>query len=161
MMKIEEATTEDIMFVARHMRESDFQEFSALYDANDREMLASILDYRYRGRPDIIVAKNGPKPVAIGAPLQCRPNVITLMFFATDELPEIGSALTRFIVQRLFPPMKKAGVHRIECASIEGHTVAHNWIRALGLQPEGGLMRGYGKNGEAFQQFAWVADHVR
>ena len=35
----------------------------------------------------------------------------------------------------------------------------HRWLGIIGLKREAAL-RGFGKNGETFHQFAWVADHV-
>lgn len=139
------------------MRESDYREFSALLPVQTRAELADALADRFAGE-DVLVAKSGDVAVAIGRVLETRPNVLTLGFYATDRLPEIGKALTRFIKQRLLPPMVAAGVHRIECVSIEGHTAAHDWIRVLGLEQEGPPLRAYGKNRENFISFAWVAD---
>ncbi len=159
-MRIEKATRLDIRYVALQMRDSDYAEFSALYPAEDRTALAEQIAARFEGRTDVIVALSEGEPVAIGAPIETRPNVITLLFFATDKLPEIGGALTRFILQRLFPPLIEAGVHRIEAVSLDGHTEAHRWIEALGLKQEGSPMLGYGKNKETYLQFAWVREDV-
>jgi hypothetical protein len=160
-MKIEQATRDDILEVALGMRESDFAEFSALYPADNRHDLADQIADRFGPRKDVIVAKTDGAPVAIGAVVEARPNVLTLLFFANDRVTEIGPALTRFIVQRLFPPLIAAGVHRIEAVSLEGNDAAHRWIEALGLTREAPPFRGYGKNGEAYVQFSWVKDDVR
>lgn len=157
-MKIERATPIDLCYVARHMRETDFAEFSAVSTATNREELVDVLMGRYASRPETICASTKAGPVAIGAALEVRPNVLALMFFATDEFPSIAYPLTRFIKQRLFPPLVAAGVHRIEAISIEGYTQAQRWLGVLGLKPETGPLRNYGKNGEAFVQFSWVKD---
>lgn len=154
-MRIDTATAKDVFDVAMHMRDSDYKEFDALCPTSSRGALAILLKERYSGE-DVIVARVDDKPVAIGRLVEARPNVITLAFFATPKLKLIGKPLTRFIRQRLLEPIKAAGVHRIECVSMVGHTEAHRWIRALGLREEGQPMQGYGKNGEAFQAFSWV-----
>src|SRR5690606_23608090 len=97
----------------------------------------------------------GDEPVAAGAMVGARPNVITLMFFATDDFPKIALPLTRFITKNLFQKYRDNGVHRIECVSIEGYDEAHRWIKILGLHHEA-VFPGFGKNGEAFHQFAKV-----
>jgi hypothetical protein len=158
-MRIEGPTRESVAHVIRHMRESDAQEFLAVSHAPDREALAHILQDRYESHPDTIVAW-GDEPIAVGAMLETRPNVATLMFFATDQFPSIATSLTKFIRQRLFARCKNVGVHRIECTSIAGYRETHRWIKALGLQEEA-VMRGFGRNGETFHQFAWVRDDVR
>lgn len=159
-MRIDGPTRESVLHVVLNMRQSDEREFIAVSHAHDRRSLSHILLDKYESHPDVICAWNDDEPVAVGAMLETRPNVATLMFFATDKFETIAKPLTRFIRQRLFVRCKNVGVHRIECASIAGYPEAHRWIRALGLQEEA-VMRGYGRNGETFHQFAWVKDDVR
>lgn len=159
-MELRSALDEDVRRVAQGMRDSDLEEFLAVSTASGRDELAQLLLDRYGGHPGAIVAADAEGPIAIGAGVQARPNVVTLLFFATDAFPRIGAPLTRFIVQRLFPRYRAAGVHRIEAVSIESHQTAHRWLKTLGLQHEAEL-RGFGKRGETFHQFAWVADDVR
>ncbi len=156
-MRIDGATVESVRHVATHMRDSDIHEFMALSHAIDARELAATMVERYGNNPDTIVAFDGEDPVAVGAMLEIRPNVATLMFFATDQFEKIANPLTRFIRQRLFTQCRGHGVHRIECVSIEGYAAAHRWIKALGLKEEA-VMPGYGRNAETFRQFAWVAD---
>ncbi len=160
-MKIERASAAQVCEVAYRMREADYAEFSAVSTAADREELALILAGRYGDEPAALCALKSGVPVAIGATLETRPNVLTLMFFATDAFAEIAFPLTRFIRQRLLKPMIAAGVHRVEAVSMVGHDKAHRWIRALGLEPETEPLLGYGRAGEAFLQFSWVRDDVR
>lgn len=158
-MKIDAPRYEDILSVARAMRPRDFDEFSALSPADTRDELAEALVTRYFGHPDAFCAyAEGGEAVAVGAMVQARPGVVTLMFFATERMAEIGLALTKFITQRLFPAYQARGIHRIECVSLEGYDEVHRWIEVLGLRREAGPFRGFGKRGEGFIQFAWVAD---
>lgn len=157
-MKIDAPSREDILAVALAMRARDYDEFSALSFTDSREALAEVLAGRYADRDDTFCAYAGDDPVAVGAMVQSRPGVVTLMFFATDRLNEIGLALTKFITQRLFPAYRASGTHRIECVSLEGYDEVHRWIEVLGLRREAGPFHGFGKGGEAFVQFAWVAD---
>ena len=149
---IEIASSEDVWNVALKMRESDFREFVAVSAVETREELADIL--AARTEQPIGVYREG-RPVAIGAMVETRPNVATLMFFATDDFPLVALELTRFVRQRLFPKYREVGFHRFECVSIEGHASAHRWIKILGLELEA-YMPKYGREGEAFYQFAWV-----
>lgn len=157
-MKIEQATPLDICFVARQMRATDFAEFSAVSTANTREELVDILLARFANHPHVICASTDAGPVAIGAAIETRPKVLSLLFFATDEFPSIADRLTRFIKQRLFPPLVAAGIHRIEAVSLDGYTQARRWLGVLGLEPETRPLLNYGKNGEAFVQYSWVKD---
>lgn len=158
-MRIDRATPETIRAVAERMRERDVVEFAATSFAATRDQLTDDLVRRYAELPGVICASNAGGPVAVGATIEARPNVLTLLFFATDAFPGIALGLTRFIRQRLFPAQRAAGVHRIECVSIDTHIDAHRWIEILGLRREA-EMPGYGKAGETFYQFAWKADHV-
>lgn len=160
-MRIEGALDEDVRFVAQNMRAADLAEFTAVSHARTRDEIAGSLLDRYGGHPAAIVARDDAgKAVAIGAGVEGRPNVVTLLFFATDSFPQIALGLTRFIRQNLFLRYRQAGVHRIEAISMDGHAAAHRWLKTLGLQHEAEL-RGFGKNGETFHQFAWVRDDVR
>lgn len=155
-MKIEPASTEDVRSVALRMRARDFEEFSAVAPVDTREELADLLAERYGGRDEVLCGWFDGKPVSIGGTIEARPNVLTLLFFATDEFPRVALPVTRFIRNELFPRFMAAGVHRIEAVSLATHAEAHTWLRVLGLERETRAMRGYGKRGEAFIQFAKV-----
>ena len=154
-MRIDVTTPQNVRHVAERMRTSDYREFSALAHADSRAALTDVLVAAYAGHPSGICAYAGDEPVAVGAMVEGRPNVITLMFFAADDFPKIALPLTRFITKNLFEKYRANGVHRIECVSIEGYEEAHRWIRLLGLRHEA-VFPGYGKGGEAFFQFSWV-----
>ena len=160
MTKIEHALDEDVRRVAANLRDKDVAEFLALSHAPDRHALAAQLLDRWGGHPAAIVVRDEEGPVCIGGGIEHRPNVITLMLFATDRFAGIALPLTRFVTRQLFYRWRVAGVHRIEAFSMEGHDEAHRWIELLGLDREAELT-GYGRGGETFIQFAWVRDDVR
>lgn len=153
------ALDEDVRFVAANMRAKDVSEFLALTHAPDRRALEESLLDRYGGHPLMVVAKADDVPVAVGGGVELRPNVATLVMFATDRFPDVALGLTRFVARNLFVRYRGAGVHRIEAVSMDGHIAAHRWIRTLGLHREA-VLPGYGRGGETFHQFAWVAEHV-
>lgn len=155
-MRIDSAQPFEIRSVALAMRESDYAEFSAVSFDFSRQALAETLVQRLGRRPDTIVGAL-EEPICIGVPLELRPNVITLMFFATDRFPEIGLPITRFIVRQLFPKLRAAGVHRFETIAMAGDEHRANWLKTLGLKPETGALLNYGRNGEVFVQYSWTA----
>lgn len=157
-MKIELCQPGDVYAVARNMRERDYDEFSAVSHADTREDLAQVLDIRYGNHPDVMCGSADGTPICIGGTIEARPNVITLLFFATNDFPKIALPITRFIRKNLFPKLIAAGTHRIEAVSMDGHDQTHAWLRTIGLDAETGPLRGYGKHGEAFVQFSWSAD---
>lgn len=160
-MIVGEPSIKHVRFVADRMRDKDAEEFLALSFAGNAAELADVMVHKYSANQQTFCFSDGDEPVAVGAMVEARPNVITLMFFATDAFPKLALQIARFTRQRLFPKYRAAGVHRIECVSIDGYEAAHRWIEILGLKREGGPMRGFGKGGETFHQFAWVADDVR
>jgi hypothetical protein len=158
-MRIEPATPSAIRAVAEHMRDQDAAEFLAVSHAETRDELVEGLVSGYGPRDDLIMAcTDDLEPVAIGGLIEHRPNVATLLFFATDAFPQIALGLTRFIRCNLFPKVIEAGVHRIECISIADYTENHRWIQLLGLREPPMLLKRYGKSAEDFLMFAWVVD---
>jgi hypothetical protein len=155
-MRVEPTTPDSVRRVAERMRDSDVREFTAVSYANDRKELAEIMVGMYGEHPGGMCVWLGDDPVAVGAMVEGRPNVITLLFFATDRMKEIAIPLTRFIKHNVFERYREEGVHRIECVSIDGYTEAHRWIEILGLTREAEFPR-YGKGGEKFFHYAWVA----
>lgn len=157
MMKISKATAEDVLHVALNMRERDYEEFSALSKTDNKGALAEDLVARFGGQDHTLCGNLGG-PTVIAAAVETRPNVLSLLFFATDEFPKVADATTRFIKQQFFPAMVAAGVHRIEAVSLAGYEQSERWLGVLGLKPETSPLRGYGKNGEAFVMYSWVKD---
>ena len=156
-MRLEAPSRDDVARVASRMRNRDAEEFLAVARVDTRAELVSALIDRYGDAQDAFCAYKGDTPIAVGAMVEHRPRVATLAFFATDEISQIGLALTHFIRNRLFPLYRANGVHRIECASIDGYAEVHRWIELLGLKKEAVMLK-YGKDGQTFLQFAWVAD---
>jgi hypothetical protein len=156
-MKLDAPSGADVRHVAERIRERDAVEFLAVSHSADKAELVEALVQRYGGAPDAICAYRNGEPVAVGAMVQVRPNVVTLAFFATDRFPEVALELTKFIRNRLFPQYRADGVHRIECISMVGYDDAHRWIGLLGLEQEAVLPK-YGKGGETYILFSWVED---
>jgi len=158
MTKIEPASRDDVYQVALQMRAGDYDEFAAVSFSENRAQLALLLADRYGDRNDVMCGWHGDKPACIGGLIMARPNVVSLLFFGTDEFQRIGLGVTRFIVRQLFPRLEQAGVHRFEAVSLATHSEAHKWLLSLGLTAETGPMLGYGRAGQAFIQFAKVRD---
>jgi hypothetical protein len=157
-VKVEAASAEHVYEVACAMREHDRKEFMAVSEFQHHHGLVAALVRRFGGHPDTIMGGlDDGTPLCIGGLIQHRPHVATLLFFARDGFDEIGKDFTRFVKQRLFPGYIAKGVHRIECSSIEGYDEAHRWIEFLGLKKEA-EMRKFGRGGETYVQFAWVAE---
>lgn len=157
-MITEAATVAAVREVAESMRPRDREEFRAVSPFETHAQLVEAIVEKYAPHLDAYVFRTDDgTPVGVAGMIRHRPNVITLLFFATEQFSEIGSDLTRFVRKVLFPKYKELGVHRIECASIEGYAETHRWLEVLGLQQEA-VMPGYGRGGETYIQFSWVKE---
>ncbi len=154
-MKIERATADAVRHVALNMRDRDFAEFSAVSPADTREQLAGVLSRSYGGREDVFAIYHEQAPVGIAGTIEAWPNVITLLFFATDDFPKVALPVTRFF-RRLFDRYEAAGIHRIQAISLHDYAQTHQWLRLFGLKQETAPMLNYGRHGEAFIQFARI-----
>jgi hypothetical protein len=138
------------------MRERDFAEFKATANVDDREELADLLAQRYGDRGDVLCGFAESVPVCIGGTIETWPGVMSLLFFATDDFPQIGRVITRFIRRELFPRYEEAGIHRIQAISLDGYEEVHAWLRAIGMKEEASFPA-FGKAGETFVQFSRIA----
>lgn len=154
-MIVDGPTLAHVRTVAENMRAADVAEFMAVSFARNHAELADTLVERYGSNGETYCFSDGDTPVAVGAMVEGRPNVITIMFFATEMFPRIAIPLARFCKQRLFPHYRNLGAHRIECIAISNEPKKHRWIELLGMKHEGEFA-GFGKHGESFTQFAWV-----
>lgn len=152
-MRIEAARAEDARYVAERMRAKDVAEFLPLSRCETASELADLMVEQFGDHPAGYTF-HLDEPIAVGAMVEGRPNVVTLLFYATDRFPEIALPLAKFTRRVLFPRYREGGVHRIECVSIDGYEEAHKWIRLLGLDHEA-EMPGFGRGGETYHQFAW------
>lgn len=158
MTKIDPASKDDVYDVALRMRQRDYDEFSAVSFAENRAQLATIMAERYGDHPDVLCGWYDGRPACIGGLVMARPNVVSLLFFGTDQFRHIGLGITRFIRRELFPRYEAAGVHRFEAVSLATHNETHVWLKTIGLEPETGPLIGYGRDGQAFIQFSRVRD---
>lgn len=158
-MKIEPATPATVRQVAFNMRERDFEEFRALSFFDTREGVAEDLVRRYAILGTSFCVFHKDVPVCIGGDVEAWPNVVNLLFFATDDFAKVAIPVTRFVKRELLPRYDEAGVHRVQAIALAGGSDIGGWLQTLGLAPETYLHR-YGKGGEDFMQFARVR-HVR
>ena len=135
------------------MRVRDRDEFEAVFGNERAAEIPALLAERYGRRSDCFVCyRVRGAPVVCGGFLELRPRTVSLLMFATDELPTIGLPFTRWVRQRM-SNMERAGVHRFECMTLAGYFSMHRWLGLLGLEREG-EHHGWGANGERFLSYA-------
>lgn len=145
-----------IRFIVERLRVMDRKEIFSTSSVQSDEGYAGFI-HRLMGFPGHVgwIASIDDEPVALVGIQVMWDGVASVAMFATDRFNEIGLPMTRFIKRNLIPNfVKLAGIHRAQCFSMNGHTVAHEWLEVLGAHREG-VAEGYGKNGEDFTLFSW------
>lgn len=155
-MIVRDADSFDVDVVVHAMRADDAREVFAGRFVEDRQALA---DELVAARPYLIALKalcdDETTPIAIiGARLRW-PGVASILMIATDRWPEIAFAATRWVKRVAIPVYIARNCHRGQCECWIGNGASRVWLEALGFEIEGRL-RGYGKNGEDFLQYAWL-----
>lgn len=102
------------------------------------------------------VTLRGDPIAAFGAAESGNPVLRHGWAFGTRRFRRAVPCMTRFIVETFGPDLVASGVRRVEVRAIEGHDIAHRWLTSIGARAEAGLDE-YGKNGECFVQYAWLA----
>lgn len=141
-------TSEDTARVAAKMRDIDRREICALHGTDDPVEATSLLKYL----PHIGATVWRDEPIcAIGAVFMW-PGVVSVFMFATDRWREVALETTRFVRKTLLPALRDAGVHRLQCYSLDAHEEAHRWLRRLGADRVT-MEPAFGKNRENYLLF--------
>lgn len=145
---------DDLLGIARNMRDSDRREIFATRFDND---IASLVTDLLASDPlgGIMLTQDGAAVAAIGAS-EMWPGNWALWMFATDRWPEVAMEATRFARGTLQRALLGLGGRRAECRSIDGHFIAHRWLGRLGAEAEA-VYPGFGRNGETFIGFVFHA----
>ncbi|TDQ82503.1 hypothetical protein A8950_2326 [Dongia mobilis] len=144
--------SDDLLFVARHMRMADRAEiFATRFDDDPVALVAEILATDPMGA--ILAAADGAAVAAIGAS-EMWPGNWSVWMFATDRWPEVALAATRFAQTRLRPALHRLGARRAECRSMAGHEMAQSWLLRLGARVEA-VYPAFGRDGQTFIGFVF------
>lgn len=149
-MRLAVADRPTLLYVAERMREWDRREIYATRWTEGPSALADSLLAPH----NIAWIAGIEEPIAALGAYPAWPGVWSVWMFATDNFPQIGYPLTKFIKKRMIPTLA-SHAHRAECRSIEGHEAAHRWLENLGAEREATL-RGFGRNGETFHLYRWL-----
>ncbi len=155
-MIVRDATRLDVETVIHLMRADDALEVYAGRFLDDPQALAEDL---VAARPQFIAMKAlcaaEFDPIAIIGARLMWPGVASIIMVATDRWSEIAFAATRWVKRVAIPVYIARNCHRGQCEAWVGNLVSCAWLENLGFVVEGRL-RGYGKNGEDFIQYAWT-----
>jgi hypothetical protein len=151
------AGVDAVRHIANNLRASDREEIFATFWQDDPEELVRRVFYL----PECgWVATADGEPVAAVGVTPSHPGVWVAWAFGTDRFREAGLLLTRHVKRFIIPMLLRAGAHRCEASSIDGHTEAHRWLEGFGLVREA-THPGRGRNGETFHTYARRVERVQ
>lgn len=147
----------ELLFIVDRLRERDRREiFATRWDDDPASLVSGLLA---GGEFGWVAGVDGLPIAAFGAVPTWAGNWQVWMF-ATDDWPKVALGVTRFIRKVMIPTLEKVGCHRAECRSMEGHDVAHRWLKSLGAHKESELSH-YGRDGETFHLYCWTRPVTR
>lgn len=156
MIRFGTVNASDCIYIAKHMRERDRREISAVTPHFEPSHFGMYV-YRHFEAFGVagLIASLEKRPVAVVTLTADTPRSAQATMFATDEFDQIGKALTRHMLKTVLPFVTDKGLTRVEARCWEGHEKARKWMERLGAKQEA-VIRGYGANGETFIQMAWT-----
>lgn len=152
-----EPTFQDMLHIARHLRERDREElFATRYGADPAQLAQDTLrtgGFRWAAYLD------GEPVAALGA-YPRWPNVWSAWAFGTDKWPHAAITLTRHVRRFMLPALYRSGAIRVDAMALASHTDARAWLEYLGAEPEKELAK-WGKNGETFVSYVWTRERTK
>ncbi len=153
-MIVRQAQFSDIANVVYSMRTADRHEvMAARFVEDDGELVRDLWAGAQFCFALLALCRNDGFPVAIIGGRLRWPGVASIIMIATDDWPKIALAATRWVKRVAIPDIVDPICHRSQCEAWEDNAVSLRWLQALGYRVEGRL-EGYGKNREAFLQYA-------
>lgn len=155
-IEIVPATLRDLTWIAAHMRPEDWAEIVPVCPEG-------IEPWEIAGRalasPEAWVARWKGQPVAALGVQSLTATVFNAWAFGTKAMWRAVPALTRFVLEERVPDWLRLGITRVEARSIAGNDRAHHWMIRMGAHPT--PCRSFGRNGEDYVMFAWLAEDFR
>tara|TARA_R110000868_G_scaffold290612_1_gene550814 strand:- start:905 stop:1414 length:510 start_codon:yes stop_codon:yes gene_type:complete len=145
--------------ICLYMRESDRVEVYALRPHDNWYRLTYEMHAHIKGNGRGIIAWHDGKPAGLGAFTELHPGCWEAWMIGTDDFKAVLFELIRWGRRTAREILETQLGNRCQCDSHETHHEAHKLLLAMGAEPEGPPMRGYGKDGSAYQRFVWLRDN--
>lgn len=156
MVEIRPGTLRDISFVAANLREQDRKEIFATARLESTVQVAALSYYGSHcwtawidDQPHAAFGVSDTSPLT--------PHLRSAWAWGTKRFKRCVPAITRFVLKEWPPLLFDDGAVRMEVRSLQGHDLAHKWLKALGARHEA-TMPGYGVNGETFELWAFLRE---
>lgn len=145
---IELATIDDVLYVARNMREDDMREVVADSRIRTPEAIAAVCMML---PCTVYVAKDRDgTPVAVGGVARNEPLFAQAWLFGTKHISRCKLEIAK-LVHSLTADAVRDGL-TVQARSAAFHTQAHKWLRVLGFR-QVAVLENYGMSGEDFVVF--------
>lgn len=156
MSRASDITFDAVLYIAMHLREANKREIFPLRASDSAYALAwevhSVLNSRGRGQ----IAWHNGKPAVLVGVYEPWPTVWGLMMFGTDDFARGAIPALRWLQHTMRDLVDNHGARRLQSETRDGDEEAERFFLRLGARKEGPPMRGYGKDGEAYQRYAWL-----
>jgi hypothetical protein len=142
----------DVVYIARHMRRQDREEFAATAGPQTPETIAA---YTCAHCTDGFVALVEGIPVAtFGASVITPGRHIQLFMYATDRWEEVALPAS-LLIRRHLVRYRDTSYTRAQAVTLGTYEWAHRWMETLGMRKEA-VLHDYGWNRETFFIYAWT-----
>lgn len=131
-ISVRDASIDDLIEVASHLREADRVELAVSRDPDQWEQL--VLDVLGTLQCKAALVDDHPA-LAFGAKL-VAPTTVTVWGFGTDEARLAGGTVTRYVRRRMIPLLRQIGITRAQCAVHVDNAISRRWLAVLGFRPE-------------------------
>lgn len=154
-VRIEAGTLRDLSYIAANLRPEDKAEVDCQFTEWSHAGLAalSLRDQCF------IVTLDGNPEAAFGAMAIRPPSLWVAWSWGTKRIGRCIPAITKFCRAVILPDIISQGGLRIEARAMATHTGARLWLKRMG-GTERCELPGWGRGGETFILFDWVADDV-
>lgn len=152
------ANYDDTLQICLNMRAADADEIYNVRHtslATPESLAEVVMSIKSIGGLAFIAYGKDGEPIACFGASEHWKGMWSVFMFATDRFSEVSLTVTRYLKKNMMPFVKSMGARRAECMSAKSHTVAHEWLRALGAAIEGTKEK-YGATGEDYYCFVWI-----
>ncbi len=152
-VEIVPATLRDVSYIVANLCDADRAEIECQY--TEGVSAAQIASFHTTGQASCALLDSQPVQAFGLYPATPAGNVLIAWAFGTRFRRRSIPAVTHWMRGRVLDSFAR-GVTRVEARVISSHVAAAGWLRGLGATEV--PLRGFGRNGEDFILFSWVAE---
>ena len=146
-------TQPGLLYVMHHLRRLDRLEVEATIGGDGLE-LACVMLWAAPG-PKWEARTQEGTPAVVGGFTTVWPGLASGWLLGTDEWPDVGREVTRFVKRFILPALDEAGFHRIECRPLAGNDLVSRWLKLCDFREEA-VTAQFGRGREDFVLWARI-----